>query len=132
MKAAVHELGHVVAFEAAGVTVRKVVVTGHGPAAEGQTFPGRYQITSTEQGFGLLVAALAGRAAEVRWCARNNMPVFDHTCADDMAAYRDLHRHRLLRHVRDREVIAAAEQLVARHWSRITSDAKRLARTGRL
>lgn len=64
---AIHEAGHIVAFQAAGAKVTKAKVWKHGPRASDYT---RVSDDPPEDLTKYLIAILAGTEAQARWLAR--------------------------------------------------------------
>ncbi|MCP2242728.1 hypothetical protein [Lentzea aerocolonigenes] len=127
---AVHELGHLIAWQRAGLHINEIRVFGTGERAEGYVDLGRQRIRDTDQARAYLVGLLTGREAEVRWCELSGMRHHDYTSEPDMRSFRRLRRHKLARHLTDAELRHDARALVRAQWEQITRLAPRLARCG--
>lgn len=127
---AAHELGHLIAWQRAGLHINEIRVLGTGEQAEGYVDLGRQRIRDADQARGYLVGLLAGREAGNRWCEQAGMRHHEHTCADDMRSFQRLRRHELARHFTDTALRHDAWALVLAQWEQITRLAPRLARHG--
>lgn len=127
---AAHELGHLVGYQLAGLTIHEVRVLGEGDAAEGYVRLDPRGARGAHQARAYMVGLLAGRVAGVRWCELHGVAHRDDACTTDRTLYRRFRTHPLVRDVPDAEFRAAAQQLVRTHWPRIARLAPRLARRG--
>lgn len=130
---AAHELGHVVACRAGGLPVREIKLSGRGSNTEGVV---RWHEPGGIEGYlAGLIARLAGRAADLRWCEETGTPNDSNGCSYDITEYRKMRRawpSAWGRIPSDRELRTAADRLVRRQWPRILRLAPQLALRGRL
>lgn len=128
---AAHEVGHLIAFQLADVTITEVRLFGSRIRAEGYV-----QVDDVDrprdaaQAHAVLVGVFAGVAAGRRWCDRHGLTHLVGEDVHDRVAYRDLRRKPLFRDVDRAEAVADACRLVRRHWSRIERLAPVLAERG--
>jgi hypothetical protein len=132
LEVAAHELGHLIAYQHAGLAVRAIRITGRGEDARGAVRLDPRGARTAEQARGYLVGLLAGRVAALRWCHEHGPQFREHVARTDRALYREFRRHPWVREVPDAHFQAAAHDLIHAHWSHITRQASRLAREGRL
>lgn len=129
---AAHELGHWVAFDAAGYRVRGLRIHGEHDAICHVDTPHVVDV-------GYLVAIMAGHVAEARWLHRyHDYPrgkalkvTYRHSSKSDLRGFRTLRRRHGL-DVSEDKAIREAEKVVKRHWGRIERRVGKLAEKGRL
>lgn len=131
---AAHELGHALVWRAGGFDIDEIWVKGHGPAAHGRVWIVQHEnhIRTLADEHAIQAGLLAGREAQIRWCAENDVTDSDTSADEDMTLYRQRRRTRIGRQVSRTAVRADARRLVGAHWPAIARLAPRLARDGRL
>lgn len=131
---AAHELGHAIVWRAVGFDIDEIWVKGHGPAAHGHVWivQNEDHIRTLTDEHGVQTGLLAGREAQIRWCAETGPADADTSADQDMTLYRRRRRTRLGRRVSRTAVRADARRLVRDHWHAITRLAPVLATTGHL
>jgi len=125
-----HELGHAIAWSAAGMPIVDIWVKGHGEQAHGYVRLDGRKLRDAAEARDYLVGMLAGRAASIRWCDEHGLTHHEHTCADDLASFRKSRQHPWVRDIPDREFHAAARLVVRQHWPRIIRRAPQLSCRG--
>lgn len=133
MLVAAHELGHVIGCRANGLDVYEIKLSGRGSNTAGIV---RWHTPGGIDGFrASMVALLAGRAADLKWCEETGTPAVSSGCSGDMAEYRRMRRQwpRAWGRVpADREIRANADTIIRRQWAHVVRLAPRLAERGRL
>lgn len=133
---AAHELAHALVFRAAGIEITDIRVLGTGSGARGYVRVAGNQALNKRQARQYLVAVVAGREGDLRWCDQHGLDRWpDHVCADDFADLRKMRREfreqgELHRGTGTGELRAEARLRVRTYWPRITRLAPRLARRG--
>jgi hypothetical protein len=127
---AAHEVGHLIALQAADVPITEVRVIGHRRTAEGYVLADVDKPRDDEQAHAVLVALFTGVAAGRLWCDRHGLTRLAGEDVDDRAAYRALRRRPLFRDAAHAEVVADARRLVRQQWARIERLAPVLADRG--
>jgi hypothetical protein len=134
LRCAFHELGHVIGWRHAGITIKRVRVTGQGKHADGEVITGRQYMATVEQAEKYLIGLLAGPEAEIMWCALNKVRYQEHTAEGDMETLRKWRRNNphFPKAITTTKLCRAARSLVQAKWSEIEQLAPRLASRGRL
>ncbi|MFC0540664.1 hypothetical protein [Kutzneria chonburiensis] len=128
---AAHEVGHLIAFQLADMTITEVRLVGSRIRAEGYVqIEDADQPHDAAQAHAVLVGVLAGVAAGHRWCDRHGLTHLVGEDVHDRAAWLDLRPKPLFRDVDRRQALADARRLVRQHWSRIERLAPVLAERG--
>jgi hypothetical protein len=131
LRVAMHELGHLTAWErldgrVVEVRLSRWSVGGH-VRMDWPTNP-----TETNMR-GYLVGALAGHEADLIWCERTGDRHDHGACAHDLTMYRNGRTaYRAARAWSDRDLHRAARDLVLANWTTMLPRAETLARKGRL
>jgi hypothetical protein len=129
---AAHELAHLMAFRSAGIEVTEIHVYGRGDSAGGYVYVPKQDLNDQMQR-GYLVATLAGREGDIRFCNQVGLKRYsDHrSCRLDIAEFRKDKREWRLK-VPDSVLRTEARRLVSGHWSKILRLAPKLARRGQI
>lgn len=134
LRCAFHELGHVIAWRDAGLTIQCVRVTGRGRYADGKVVIGRQRMSTVEQAKQYLAGLFAGPEAEIIWCDVNGVRYHEHTAEGDMETLRRWRRNNpaFPDTITDKQLRQAARHLAEKKWHTIERLAPRLAVRGRL
>nr|WP_042190901.1 hypothetical protein [Kibdelosporangium sp. MJ126-NF4]CEL19681.1 hypothetical protein [Kibdelosporangium sp. MJ126-NF4] len=131
---AAHELGHAVAWRAGGFEVDEIWIKGHGTRAHGHVWIAATDddIRTVEAEHAVQAGLLAGREAQLHWCAETGVTGVDISAEHDMTLYQRRRRTRLGRQCDSADVQATARRLVRHNWPTITQLTPVLAKAGRL
>lgn len=132
LAAAAHEIGHTLAWEAAGIRVREVRLTGRGRRTGGYATTGRVEVRSRRQAHLYVVGILAGQAAQDLWCRAYRIRCTTLSCADDQEAFERHRAHEWLTSTPDETFWRDADTYVQQAWPLIAEYAPVLADRGRL